>query len=102
MTLTPECAEAMTRYTLQMTHGALASLMRTLDAVPDERLGDQPVPEQFPVGKMIEHAFGAVAFTARAIRLGKCEESDIADLMMDEFNTESPLPREIRAILTLK
>ena len=23
-----------------------------------------------------------------------------ADLMMDEFNTESPLPREIRAILT--
>ena len=25
-----------------------------------------------------------------------------ADLMMDEFNTESPLPREIRAILTSK
>lgn len=25
-----------------------------------------------------------------------------ADLMMDEFNTESPLPREIRAILTNK
>ena len=25
-----------------------------------------------------------------------------ADLMMDEFNTESPLPREIRAILSSK
>ena len=25
-----------------------------------------------------------------------------ADLLMDEFNTESPLPREIRAILTNK
>jgi uncharacterized damage-inducible protein DinB len=36
---------------------------------------------------MIEHALGAVAFTARAIRLGKCEESDIADLMVEDEST---------------
>jgi len=42
----------------------------------------------------IENATGVISLkSVRNIR---------ADLMMDEFNTESPLPREIRAILTSK
>lgn len=42
----------------------------------------------------IEYATGVISLkSVRNIR---------ADLMMDEFNTESPLPREIRAILTKK
>jgi hypothetical protein len=85
--LTPEYTEAMTRYTLEGALKAMDPLVGALDLVPDERLGEQPVPEQLPVGKMIEHALGAVAFTARAIRLGKCEEADIADLMMDDEST---------------
>ena len=39
----------------------------------------------------VEHATGRISLkSVRNIR---------ADLLMDEFNTESPLPREIRAIL---
>ncbi len=42
----------------------------------------------------IDNATGVIALkSVRNIR---------ADLLMDEFNTESPLPREIRAILTPK
>ena len=85
--LTPDCTEAMTRYTLEVTRKALDPLMRALERIPDGRLGEQPVPEQLAVGKMIEHALGAVAFTARAIRLGKCEEEDVADLMTDDEAT---------------
>lgn len=84
---TPEHAEAMTRHTLEGARRAMDPLIQALDLVPDERLGEQPVPEQLPVGKMIEHALGAVAFTARAIRLGKCEEADVADLMRDDEST---------------
>ena len=40
----------------------------------------------------IEHASGVI--TLKSVR------SIDADLRMDEFNTESPLPREIRAVLT--
>ena len=40
----------------------------------------------------IDHASGMISLkSVRNIR---------ADLLMDEYNTESPLPREIRAILT--
>jgi uncharacterized damage-inducible protein DinB len=85
--LTPEYTEAMTRYTLEITSTAMDPLMGALDLVPDGRLGEQPVPEQLPIGRMIEHALGAVAFTARAIRLGKCEESDVADLMAEDEST---------------
>jgi len=42
----------------------------------------------------IENASGVIAL--------KSVRNISADLMMDEFNTESPLPREIRAILTNK
>ena len=42
----------------------------------------------------IEHASGAI--TLKSVR------SIQADLQMDEFNTQSPLPREIRAILNEK
>ena len=40
----------------------------------------------------INHASGAIAL--------KSVRSIGADLMLDEFNTDSPLPREIRAMLT--
>ena len=40
----------------------------------------------------IDHASGAIAL--------KSVRSIGADLMLDEFNTDSPLPREIRAMLT--
>jgi len=39
----------------------------------------------------ISHASGAI--TLKSVR------SIQADLLMDEYNTDSPLPREIRAIL---
>jgi hypothetical protein len=42
----------------------------------------------------IEHATGAISL--------KSVRSIQADLQMDEFNTQSPLPREIRAILNEK
>ena len=97
--LTPECTEAMTRYTLEVTLKAMDPLIGALDLVPDDRLGEQPVPEQLPVGKMIEHALGAVAFSARAIRLGRCEESDVADLMTGDDSTGTrPRIREIEAV----
>lgn len=85
--LTPENAEAITRHTLEVTRDALDPLMGALDLVPDERLSEQPVPEQHPIGRMIEHALGAVAFTARALRMGKCEEEDVADLMKEDDST---------------
>lgn len=97
--LTPENAEAMTRYTLEVTRRAIDPLMGALDLVPDERLSEQPVPEQHPVGRMIEHALGAVAFTARSIRLGKCEEDDVADLMKEDDSTGTrPRIREVEGI----
>lgn len=97
--LTPESTEAMTRYTLEVTRKAIDPLLGALDLVPDERLGEQPVPEQLPVGKMIEHALGAVAFTARSIRMGKCEEADIADLMKeDEATGTRPRIREVEGV----
>lgn len=97
--LTPECTEAMTRYTLEVARDAMGPLVAALELVPDDRLGEQPVPEQLPIGKMIEHALGAVAFTARSIRLGKCEESDIADLMQDDDATGTrPRIREIEGV----
>jgi len=40
----------------------------------------------------IDHESGAIAL--------KSVRSIGADLMLDEFNTDSPLPREIRAMLT--
>lgn len=97
--LTPEYAEAMTRYTLEGALKAMDPLIAALDLVPDDRLGEQPVPEQVSVGRMIEHAFGSVAFTARAIRLGKCEESDVADLMTeDESMGTRPRIREVESV----
>jgi hypothetical protein len=97
--LTPESTEMMTRYTLEGTRRAMDPLIGALDLVPDERLSEQPVPEQLPVGRMIEHAFGAVAFTARAIRLGKCEESDVADLMKEDESTGTRSRiREVEAV----
>lgn len=97
--LTPECSEAMTRYVLEVTLQAMDHLNRALETVPDDRLGEQPVPEQLPVGKMIEHALGAVAFTSRAIRMGKCDESDVADLMREDDATGTrPRIREIEGI----
>jgi uncharacterized damage-inducible protein DinB len=96
--LTPEYTEAMTRHTLEGTRKAMDPLMGALDLVPDDRLGEQPVPEQLPIGKMIEHALGAVAFTARSIRLGKCEEADIADLMQEDESTGTrPRIREVES-----
>ncbi|MDX1577194.1 MAG: DinB family protein, partial [Gemmatimonadota bacterium] len=82
-----DCTESIARYLLESTRRALEPLRAALDLVPDERLGEQPVPDQLPVGRMIEHAFGAVAFTARALRFGKFEESDAADLMVDDEAT---------------
>ena len=85
--LTPECTEAMTRHVLEATREAMRPLIQALDLVSDDRLGEEPVPEQLSVGKMIQHALGAVAFTARSIRLGKCDESDVADLMANDDST---------------
>ena len=99
MTLTPTCTEAMTRYLIEKTRAGLESLGQVLEVVPDERLDEQPVPDQMPVGKMIEHAYGAAAFTARSIRLGRCDETDIADLKMDEADTGTRLRiEEVAAI----
>ena len=97
--MTPECSAATTRYVLEMTRMAMDPLVEALDVVSDDQLDEQPVPEQLPVGQMIEHALGAVAFTARAIRLGKCEESDVQDLMQDDDSKGTrPRIREIEAI----
>ena len=54
--LTPDKSEAVTRHALESTLQAMDPLMRSLDIVPHERLGEQPVPEQLPLGKMIEHS----------------------------------------------
>jgi len=91
--------EAMTRYVLEGTLKAMGPLVCALDLVPDDRLAEEPVPEQMAVGKMIQHALGGVAFTARALRLGKCEESDVGDLMRDDDASGTrPRIREIEAI----
>ncbi len=82
--MTPEIQEATTRYLLEKTLAGMAPLGKVLELVPDDRLRERPVPEQLPVGRMIEHVFGAVAFTARALTLGKCDEGDVADLMRDD------------------
>ena len=97
----PTNSEAVARHLLEVTKRGLAPVARALNVVPDEQLADQPVPEQFPIGKMIEHVFGSVAFTARALRMGKCEEGDVADLMgEDEATGTRPRILEMSQIAT--
>lgn len=94
-------SEAITRYLLEATRNGLAPLTTALESVPDDRLGEQPVPEQYPVGVMIEHVFGAVAFTARSIRLGSCEKEDMADLTKeDEATGTRPRIQQMRDVAT--
>lgn len=75
-----DAAEAVARYELEKTLAAMNPLERALETIPEECLGERPVPEQQPVGPMIAHAFAAVAMCARAVRLGRGEEADFADL----------------------
>ena len=84
---TPGQSKAITAYLLETTLQGIDPLIRSLEMLPDDRLDEQPVPEQYPVGKMIEHALGAATFASRALRLGKCEEADVADLMFDDEST---------------
>lgn len=76
----PESRGAIARFQLQMTLDALDPLDQALASVPDDRLGEQPVPEQMPVGQMIGHAYRAAAMCARAARLGRMEEADMEGL----------------------
>ncbi len=97
--MTPETTEVMTRYLLETTLKAMGHVHAVLELVPDEHLDDQPVPEQLPLGKMIEHVYGAVAFTSRSIRRGRCDEGDVADLMTDNDATGTrPRIKEVEAI----
>jgi len=63
-----------------MTRDALAALDRALATVPDGRFDEQPVPAQKAVGPMIAHTYQAAAMCARAARLGRLEESDMAGI----------------------
>ncbi len=76
----PAHAASIARFLLEHVLTAMNPLDRALAAVPDDRLGERPVPEQYPVGLMIAHAFQAVGMCARSIRRGVCTEADVAAL----------------------
>ena len=88
-TLTPTEQLAAARYELDKTLQAMGPLDQALQTVPEDRLGERPVPEQYPVGVMIGHAFQAVGMTSRSARTGKCEEGDLADFPDPEKVGES-------------
>lgn len=72
-----EVRAGIARFQLQMTLDGLLALDRALDLVPDERLGEEAVPGQMPIGILIGHTYQATAMCARAARIGRLNEEDM-------------------------
>ncbi len=79
-TISREGQLAAARYQLEKTLLALSPLDRTVRSIPEERLGERPVPGQYPIGVLIAHAYQAVAMMSRAALHGHCDEEDMAEL----------------------
>jgi len=77
---TAACRVEMARRDLRRILAALRPLDAALARIPDDRLAEQPVPEQYPAGLMIAHAYHVVAMCALAVRLGRLTERDAAGL----------------------
>lgn len=84
----PETREGIARFQLQMTLAGLDPLDRALELVPDERLGEEVVAGQMPIGTLIAHAYQATAMCARAARIGRMEEGDMVGISDPETTAE--------------
>lgn len=76
-TFPPDTRAGIARFQLQMILAALGPLDRVLALVPDDRIAEEVVPGQMPIGTLVGHTYQAVATLVRGSRLGHLDEEDM-------------------------
>ncbi|MDX1396344.1 MAG: DinB family protein [Gemmatimonadota bacterium] len=97
-TFPPDARAGIARFQLQMTLAALRPLDRVLALVPDDRIAEEVVAGQMPVGTLIGHTYQAVATLVRGSRLGHLDEADMEGIPDPEGVTERQVLMELAAV----